>query len=101
MASSGSVIIAGGMGGQGGLLVDVWRSDDEGSSWQRSIEVAPWSARVGHAAVAVGDRSLVLLGGLNAANSPLGDAWRSVDCGRSWDMLAAGSRMPWPARAWC
>jgi len=97
---SGAVVIAGGIGPQGHELGDVWQSQDDGMSWTRVLEAAPWPQRFGHclAPVPGGAASCLLLGGSDAGNRPFGDVWRSRDGGASWECLAETA--PWPRRCW-
>ena len=42
---------------------DCWLSRDEGRSWTRQLEAAPWGARSGMGMVALPSGALVLAGG--------------------------------------
>jgi len=104
----GAVLVLGGMDGGGELLGDVWRSDDEGSNWQRLGE-PPWPPRVGHRLVALGcgSGSALLAGGLGAEGRrgsgaghgvALGDVWRTDSGGERWELACRAA--PWAARSW-
>jgi hypothetical protein len=88
-------------------------NDFDSYDWTEVNEGAPWSARAGLEAVAVG-KSFYVLGGrtpnpwVAPPNGPLpgdstlqGDVWRSDDRGASWrQVLATDDENHWPARAY-
>lgn len=88
------------MGSNGSELNDVWRSADDGATWQKLCDAAGWSARAGHSMAALpgGSTSCLLLGGLDAAKVQLRDVWRSSNGGATWERLAG--QAPWPGRCW-
>ncbi len=75
----GSIVVMGGRDSTNAVLDDVWRSTDKGVTWTRQVENAPWAARDSHAAVALADGSIVMMGGWGAEQ--YNDAWRSTDQG--------------------
>ncbi|CAK0856556.1 unnamed protein product, partial [Prorocentrum cordatum] len=89
-------VMAGGKG-EDGPLGDVWRSWDGGLSWEEVAASAPWAARSGAAAVAVGreEAEILLLGGF-AARDYLADVWLSADAGQSWSQVCPAA--PWAPR---
>lgn len=64
--------------------------------WTAMTTSAPWSGRYGHAAVALPDGSIVLMGGLEANGVSKNDVWRSTDKGATWTQVTAAA--PWSAR---
>ncbi len=85
----GSIVVMGGRGASNAILNDVWRSTDKGVTWTKQVENAPWPARDSHAAVALPDGSIVLMGG--AGGSEYADVWRSGDKGVTWTQQTAGA----------
>mmetsp|Transcript_102866 Transcript_102866/g.331877 ORF Transcript_102866/g.331877 Transcript_102866/m.331877 type:complete len:445 (-) Transcript_102866:343-1677(-) len=96
--SSGAVALLGGISSDGQDLNDVWLSEDQGSSWQRVTEEAPWQPRVGHGVVALPKGALLLMGGMGAKEGQLNDVWRSDDGAANWERLHAEA--PWCRRCW-
>mmetsp|Transcript_74019 Transcript_74019/g.176187 ORF Transcript_74019/g.176187 Transcript_74019/m.176187 type:complete len:369 (-) Transcript_74019:13-1119(-) len=82
---SSLVVFCGGLGAGGALLSDMWSlsvplnatADSlRASLWKCECEVAPWSARAGHAvAWAAAAGRLLLMGGVTLEGSPLNDVW--------------------------
>ena len=76
---------------------DVWRSTDQGRSWQLQTREAPWSARVGpfslnmRLRVTGGD---VLLFFTGVASRDTNDVWASADDGQTWQLLTAQAQFP-------
>lgn len=75
---------------------DVWKSSDEGETWELLLEHAPWEPRAG-AAVVVKDDYIYLLGGeegflcepFPGCSLPYyNDVWRTQD-GVQWDLVIA------------
>jgi hypothetical protein len=60
---------------------DVWRSTDQGATWTLMTGriPIPWTGRSGHSSVALGDGSIVLMGG--ADGSYRNDVWRLETAG--------------------
>ena len=85
----GSIVVMGGRDSSNARLNDVWRSTDKGATWTRQTEHAQWAARDSHAAVALPDGSIVLMGGTGAAE--YNDAWRSTDRGATWTRQTASA----------
>ena len=92
--SDGSIVLMGGLDSHVTSLNDVWRSTDNGSTWQQMTAGAGWSPRNFHSSVAMPDGSIVLIGGNNGTNS--NDVWRSTDFGATWTEINASAG--WSAR---
>jgi hypothetical protein len=88
----------------GGLNVDlercndVWRSKDNGMTWDEVTPSAPWAARYEHASVIDRNSSLYVIGGLTTSADKFHDVWRSertcyddIECG-SEDMICRDGR---------
>jgi len=89
----GSIVIMG--GGDTGYLGDVWRSTDNGTTWEEVTTSGPiWSPRQGHTSVALPDGSIVIMGGNSAGLN--NNVWRSTDNGATWTEQTAGAE--WSAR---
>ena len=85
----GSIVVMGGRDSTNARLNDVWRSTDKGVTWTKQTQTAGWAARDSHAAVALPDGSIVLLGGSGATE--YNDAWRSTDRGATWTRQTASA----------
>ena len=75
-----------------------WYFGDEdfaAMTWTRQTASAGWSARYGHAAVALPNGSIVVMGGISG-DACLADAWRSTDNGATWTPVNASAG--WAAR---
>ena len=75
---------------------DVWKSSDDGVTWQMMTSAAPWEPRAG-AAVVVKDDFIYLLGGEDGFTCESGgsrcppyfnDVWRTQD-GADWELVVA------------
>ena len=75
------------------LLNDVWCSED-GVSWTRVSEAAPWNPRLWFSSVVYRDRMWVL-GGWSDKTDNFGDVWHSKN-GKDWTRLR--SDVIWKAR---
>lgn len=82
---------------------DVWKSSDDGATWQQMTQAAPWEPRAG-AAVLVKDDYIYLLGGEDGFTCDSGgsrcppyfsDVWRTQD-GQNWELVNAAA--DWAAR---
>ena len=94
----GSLVLMGGFNAEE-FMNDVWRSTDQGATWQRLTDDAAWSPRWGHASVGLRDGSIVLMGGIGYFGPIEGnDVWRSTDHGASWTMMTAEAA--WEGRLW-
>lgn len=82
---------------------DVWKSSDNGATWEEVAAEAPWEPRAG-AAVVVKDDYLYLLGGEDGFTCDSGgprcppyfnDVWRTQD-GENWELVTSSA--DWSAR---
>lgn len=89
--SGGVLVLAGGYTSGGGHVNDVWRSSDNGATFQ-ALPAATWSPRTRMQAVVVGS-IIVIAGGEGADGSALHDVWGSSTRGGSWVELT-------PAAEW-
>jgi PKD repeat protein len=86
----GSIVMIGGYGGADPLdyhyLNDVWRSTDNGASWQQVTGNAAFSPRGRHSTVVMPDGTIVLMGGYNdvSGGTYMTDVWFSKDKGATW-----------------
>jgi len=83
-----SIVLMGGiyqetLGGVEHISNQVWRSTDQGATWEEICASAPWSARYLQANVVLSDGSIILIGGVTAKR----DVWRSTDFGQSWTLM--------------
>ncbi|MEN6342988.1 MAG: kelch repeat-containing protein [Methanospirillum sp.] len=85
----GSIVVMGGRDSTNAGLNDVWRSTDKGATWTQQADHAQWPGRDSHAAVALPDGSIVLMGG--NTGSDRNDVWRSTDRGATWTQQTAGA----------
>ena len=90
----GSIVLMG--GDDGSRKNDVWRSTDNGTTWNQVNASAGWTARRYHSSVVMQDRSIVLMGGGDTAPQFRNDVWRSTDNGTTWNQMNASAG--WIAR---
>ena len=94
---SGAVLVIGGTAvGPNAGRSDVWRSNDGGAVWEKVCDNAPWGPRWGHAAVALSNGDVVVLGGEHGTTI-FNDVWASSDEGKTWRCVCASA--PWSRRA--
>lgn len=91
----GTIVLMGGREGVGsdGIRLqqnDTWQSTDKGVSWTQVNAGSGWSTRSTHAAVAMADGTIVLMGGLHNTTD-MNDTWQSTDRGVSWKLVNASS----------
>ena len=92
----GSIVLMGGWDNTGLQVNDVWRSTDYGATWEEvATSGSIWTPREDHAAVAMPDGSIVLMGGLGGGLKD--DVWRSDDGGATWTQQT--EHAGWTARA--
>ena len=91
--SDGSIILMGGDDDTDGLyLNDVWRSTDNGATWEEVTASAPWPGRGVHSSVVLADDSIVVMGGNTGfGGGRLNDVWRSTDYGTTWTQMTANA----------
>jgi len=80
----GSIVLMGGMPGNGMYLNDVWISADKGKTWTLQVESPDWSPRAFHSSVVLSDSTILLIGGGGEKGIIFNDVWISTDKGRSW-----------------
>ena len=74
---------------------DVWKSSDDGATWQQMTAAAPWAPRAG-GVVVVKDDWMYMIGGEAGFEGPyFNDTWRSQD-GANWQLMSADGG--WPSR---
>jgi photosystem II stability/assembly factor-like uncharacterized protein len=87
----GSIILMGGTSNNNinGVKNDVWRSTDNGKTWNQMTPDAGWSPRYDYSSVVMPDGSIVLMGGLGGSISvgSMDDVWRSTDNGKTWKQM--------------
>jgi PGF-pre-PGF domain-containing protein len=89
---NGSIILMGGSGN-----ADVWRSADNGITWDR-IATTPFGGlgRQGHTSVVMPNGSIILMGGKNSWPDVYRDVRQSTDGGATW--MTVINNAPWSAR---
>jgi hypothetical protein len=83
LTPDGSLLLSGGSTGLSPNITyqnDVWRSTDQGKTWDRLTAAAEWSGRSANTTVALPDGSIVLMAGFRAGNR-LNDVWRLKTAG--------------------
>ena len=93
--SDDSILLIGGRSVNYYYLNDVWRSEDQGATWQLMTEYAEWSDRDRHSSVVLSDDSIVLMGGRKVLDS-FHDVWYSTDQGATWQLVTENAE--WSAR---
>ena len=89
----GSIVIMGGRGIFNNFLKDVWRSTDEGASWNLLNSDPGWIGRGYFSCVGMADGSIIMIGGLGGSGqTAMLDVWSSPDKGLSWRLINAS---PW------
>ena len=74
---------------------DVWKSSDDGATWQQMTADAPWAPRAG-GVVVVKEDWMYMIGGEAGFEGPyFNDTWRSKD-GANWQLMSADGG--WPER---
>lgn len=93
----GSILLMGGVEDPYGTYKnDIWRSNDDGTTWSLVNPNAPWPARYLHSSVLTPDGSIILMGGYNGEQF-FNDVWRSTDRGVTWNLVNASAG--WSARS--
>jgi PKD repeat protein len=85
----GSIVVMGGGLDNGQDYNDVWRSTDDGATWNEMTPNAQWAPRQDFGAVAMPDGSIVVMGGGGGYNQYYNDVWRSTDNGATWTEMNA------------
>ena len=84
----GTIIL---MGGQNltTFFNDVWRSSDNGTTWELVNASAPWDVRAGHHTAVIDGDIYLFAGGRNSFNRIFyNDLWVSDDQGVTWELRA-------------
>jgi hypothetical protein len=76
-----SIVLMGGWAGRSAMN-DVWRSQDNGTTWTQLTGNAGWKERDRHSSVVTPTGSLILMGG-DTGNSDANDVWRLIPVGSS------------------
>ena len=76
--------ITGGMDDEGNTLDDLWEYDNEANSWSEVLASCPLPARSDHSLDALPDGSIVAIGGMGSAHTPLSDTWVYDTVASSW-----------------
>jgi len=71
------VFIVGGLNVYLDRCNDVWRTKDDGLTWDEVTPVANWNARYEHASVSDRNSSLYVIGGMSSGAQKFNDVWRS------------------------
>ena len=97
MLPDGSIVLMGGRSSyyEDNYKNDVWRSTDNGATWEEMTESAEWSARSGHTSVVLSDGSIILMGGRDGSDCK-SDVWRSRDKGATWELVTESAE--WSVR---
>jgi hypothetical protein len=83
------------IGGNDGISKnDIWRSADQGATWNQVNANAEWPGRDYFAVVMLADNCIVLMGGESTVKH--NDVWRSTDQGATWTPSTAAAE--WPGR---
>eukprot|EP01084_Bolivina_argentea_P001787 3295_1 len=98
VTANGIFILTGGRNGTDTMHNDVWRSNDQGKTWESVSLSAPWEARAYHFCVML-NNSLFVMGGQggNGLFEFFDDIWRSDDLGKTWKLIV--EHAPWGKRA--
>ena len=92
----GSIVVMGGNRQDNGYSNDIWRSTDQGATWDEINASAGWTPRTGASSVALLGGSIVVMGGIDGYGHGLNDVWRSTDNGVTW--MEQTSHAGWSAR---
>ena len=93
---NGTIVVAGGCYNipnsgtppKRGFFNDVWRSDDNGQTWQVATKAAPWSGRSGPRLVSFKDQLFLVAGERGfTPDVQLKEVWSSPDGGASWTLV--------------
>lgn len=93
---NGTIVVAGGCYNipnsgtppKRGFFNDVWRSDDNGQTWQVATKAAPWSGRSGPRLVTFKDQLFLVAGERGfTPDVQLKEVWSSPDGGASWTLV--------------
>ncbi len=94
--SDNSILVMGGFMGGSSYSKYVYRSTDNGATWNVINTSVDWSGRSDPVVVTLSDDSIVLMGGRDSSYNELNDVWRSTDMGATWTQMTANAS--WSAR---
>ena len=83
----GNIVLMGGKNDLNSRNRDVWRSTDQGITWEQMTASAEWSRRSNFSCIALPDGSIVLMGGYIPNLGYMNDVWRSTDQGVTWSLM--------------
>jgi hypothetical protein len=78
--------LIGGIAGDIKYKNDIWESSDDGATWNKTVDTAPFSGRIRHQLVGDGQNLWLIGGYLNLNSGWHNDVWRSED-GVNWRSL--------------
>ena len=84
--NDGNLYVIGGY--DGNYRNDVWRSSDQGVTWESVASGNRFSDRSGHTSIVDNDGNLYVIGGYDGSRK--NDVWRSSDQGVTWESVASG-----------
>jgi hypothetical protein len=84
----GQLVLTGGQGLRT-FYNDVWRSADQGRTWEQVNGSTPWAPRAGHHTTTIDDVIYLFAGGRNSINRIFyPELWVSKDLGETWELRA-------------
>ena len=92
-----AIWLVGGQGAYGNRFNDVWRSADEGLTWEMVNNNSPWSPRHGHQSFVYNNRLWVMGGNIDSMVNQQGvstnDVWSTAD-GITWKLVIPSAQIP-------
>jgi len=93
----GRFTMCGGTNGVFSYLADCWTTTDNGATWARTVDSAPWGLRRGAGCASTTDGLIFLAGGTEMTNVTSharqyrDDVWATSDSGASWTQLTSSA----------